>query len=88
MYLSATVDGLSANFKLFKASQLFRYKFEHDDLIDDDVEITASYITPLLYNKTISESNSFICAEVDLTHVPVLSAFRHKFMLCKEENRN
>ena len=59
-YLSADVsadagsDDISAKFTLFNAAKLYSYAFEHEDLNGDDEEIISSYVTPILYNKTIA----------------------------------
>ena len=82
-YISADVDATSATFTTYKAAVLNRYAFTYTKLDGEDEVQQTSYVTPILYNYTIADGRSFLCAEVDLREVPVYQRFKQKWMLEK-----
>ena len=82
-YISADVDATSATFTTYKAAVLNRYAFTYTKLDGEDEVEQTSYVTPILYNYTIADGRSFLCAEVDLREVPVYQRFKQKWMLEK-----
>lgn len=82
-YVSADVDATSATFTTYKAAVLNRYAFIYTKLDGEDEVEQTSYVTPILYNYTIADGYSFLCAEVDLREVPVYQRFKQKWMLEK-----
>lgn len=54
---------------------------------EDSTECTG-YVTPIMYNYTINDGRTFLCAKVDLTDVPVFDPFKRVYILEKEPGKN
>lgn len=83
-YLKADVDGSRAKFTAYKAARMYKYAFTYRDFDTPNDEEKTSYITPLLYNKTIADvGGDFPTASVDLTKAPIWVDFKKTYTLVK-----
>lgn len=84
--LSAAVDGMSATFDQVKVSELYKYDFDAVD--SDGKQFVGGYVVPKQYNKKISDSRDFTEAEVDVSKLMWISAFKKTYILTKAADEN